>query len=152
MPKMDRAGFAFLVLLAVALVRISDSQRGTTGGRKEGAGAGRAVWDQQKSRDRNQGHSPTQDAASSASSNQTSGRSGTRTRLPRGASSQVGDRHPSVAASAHAAGASREDTASAPRDVAPRTVRHPISQQHRAKVNRRQSSRLSSASTRRLVG
>lgn len=146
---MERAGFALLVILAVALVRISDSQRGATGGRREeGAGAGRPLRDQHQSRDSDQGHNPV-------SSHQTSGHSGSRSRRARGASSPAGDRHPSVAAPVDAAGGYREDSYTTPREVALRTARHPSSQQqqqHRAKVNRRQSSRQSSASTRRLAG
>lgn len=154
---MDRAGFAVLMVLAVALVRISDSRKDTTGGRKEGAGAGRAVWDQQQSRERSRGHSPRrpEDGALSSLPGETSpgsSHSGILVRLPRGTSSQGDGRHISIAAPVHAAGASREDLVSAPRDVALRTARHPVSQQHRTKVNRRQSSRLSSASTRRLAG
>lgn len=157
MLKMDRAGFAVLMVLTVALVRAGDSRRDTTGGRTEGAGAARAVWDQQLSQVRSQGHSPRGpgDRASSRLSGQTSpGSSHSRShvRLPRGASSHGDGRHVSAAGAAHTAGASREDLASAPRDGAPRTARHPANQQHRTKVNRRQSSRPSSASARRLVG
>ncbi|XP_051252129.1 latent-transforming growth factor beta-binding protein 1 isoform X4 [Dicentrarchus labrax] len=157
MPKMDRAGFALLMVLTVALVRIGDSQKDTTGGRKEGAGAARADWDQQQqqqSRVRSQGHSPRgpEDGASSRRSGETSpasSHSKTPVRLPRGTSSQG---HISIAGPVNAAGASREDLISAPRDGALRTARHPSGQQHRTKVNRRQSSKPSSASTRRLVG
>lgn len=155
---MDRAGFAVLVVLTVALVRAGDSREDTTGGRTESAGAARAVWDQQLSQVRSQGHSPRGpgDGSSSGPSGETSpGSSHSRShvRLPRGASSHGDGRHVSAAgAAAHTAGASREDLASAPRDGAPRTARHPASQQHRTKVNRRQSSRPSSASARRLVG
>lgn len=150
---MDRAGFTVLMVLTVALVRLGDSQKDTTGGRKEGAGAGRAVWDQQHARLRSQGHSPRgpEDGASSRPSVETSpGSSHSRipVRLPRGISSQGDGRHRPV----HAAGASREDHVSAPRDGGLRTARHPASQQHRTKVNRRQSSKPSSASTRRLAG
>ncbi|XP_070697809.1 latent-transforming growth factor beta-binding protein 2-like [Pempheris klunzingeri] len=157
MPKMDRAGFAVLMFLTVALLRISDSQKDTTGGRKEGAGAGRAVWDQQQSWVRRQGQSPRgpEDGASSRASAETSPgtwHSRSLVRLPRGASTQGGGRHTSIAGAVHAAGAPREDLASAPRDGALRTARHPPSQQHRTRVNRRQSSKASSASTRRLVG
>ncbi len=154
---MDRAGFAVLMVLTVALVRIGDGQKDTTGVKKVGAGAGRAVWDQQQSRVRSQGHSPRdpEDGASPGPSRETSpgsSRSRTLVRLPRGASSQGDGRHTSAAGPAHAAGASREDVVSAPRDGALRTARHPNSQQHRTKVNRRQSSKTSSASPRRLVG
>lgn len=149
---MDRAGFAVLMVLTVALVRIGDSQKDTTGGRKEGAEAGRAIGDQQ-SPVRSQGHSPRgpEDGASSRLSGETfpgTRHSRTLVRLPRGTSSQGDGRHISTAGPLHAAGASREDLVSAPRDGAPRTA----SQQHRTKVNRRQSSKLSSASTKRLAG
>lgn len=151
MLKMDRAGFAVLMFLTVALVRIGGSQRDTASGRKEGAGAGRAVWDQQQSRVKSQGHSPRgpEDGASSRPTGETSpasSRSGILIRLPRGTSSQGGGRHTSIA------GAPREDLVSAPRDGALRTARQAATQQHRTKVNRRQSSKPSSASTRRLIG
>ena len=157
MLKMDRAGFAVLMVLTVALVRVGDSREDTTGGRTEGAGAALALWDQQLSQVRSQGHSPRGpvDGASSRLSGETSpGSSHSRShvRLPRGASSHGDGRHVSAAGAAHTAGASREDLASAPRDGAQRTARHPANQQHRTKVNRRQSSRPSSASARRLVG
>ncbi|XP_068577904.1 latent-transforming growth factor beta-binding protein 2-like [Cebidichthys violaceus] len=153
---MDRAGFAVLVVLTVALLRIGDGHKDTAGGRKEGEGAGRAVWNQQQSRVRSQGHSPRRqgDGASSGPSGETSpGTDQFRTlvRVPRAASSQ-GDRGHVSPKPVHAAGASREDLASPPRDVALRTARHPSSQQHRARVNRRQSSKPNAASTRRLVG
>ncbi|XP_028421400.1 latent-transforming growth factor beta-binding protein 2 isoform X2 [Perca flavescens] len=157
MIKMDRAGFAVLMVLTVALGRIGDCHKDTTGGRKEGAGAGRTVWNQQQSRVRSQGHSPRgpEDAASSKPSDETSpGTSQSRTlvRLARGTPSQGDDRHISKTEPHHAAGASREDLVSAPLDGALRTARHPGSQQHRIRVNRRQSSKPSSASTRRFVG
>ncbi|XP_067469468.1 latent-transforming growth factor beta-binding protein 2-like isoform X3 [Thunnus thynnus] len=160
MPKMDRAGFAVLMVLTLALVRLGDSHKDTTGVRKEGAGAEQAVWDQQQSRVRSQGHSPRgpEDDASSRPSAETSTgaiQSRTLVRLPRGTSSQGDGKHTSKAGPAHGAGSSREDLASAQRDGALRTARHPVSQnspQHRTRVNRRQSSKPSSASTRRLVG
>lgn len=154
---MDRAGFAVLIVLTIALVRISDSQKDATGGKKEDADAGRADWDQRQSRDRSQGHSPgrPEDAELSSPQTKTSprpSRSGILVRLPRGTSSQGDGRHTSIAAPALAAGASQEDLVSAPRDGRLRTARHPASQQHRTKVNRRQSSKLSSTSARRLAG
>ncbi|XP_022606750.1 latent-transforming growth factor beta-binding protein 2-like [Seriola dumerili] len=128
-------------------MRVGNSHKDTTGGRKECAGADRAVWDQQQSRVRSQGHLPRgpEDRASSKPSGETSPRISqyrTLVRVPRGTSSR--------ASPAHAAGVSREDHASAPRDGAQRTARQPVSLQHRARVNRRQSSK--SANTRRLVG
>lgn len=153
---MDRAGFAVLMVLTIALLRLSDSHKDATGGRKEGAGAGRSVWDQQQSRVRSQGRSPRGpgDDASSRPSNESSPgsiQSRTVVRLPRGTSSQGDGKHTSKAGPAHVAGSSREDLASG----AQRTARHPVSQnspQHRTRVNRRQSIKPSSASTRRLVG
>lgn len=142
MLKMDRAGFAVLMLLTVALVQIGDSERDITGGRKLGAGADRAVWDQQQSLERSQG---PKDSASSGPSAETSPRS--LVRVPRGTSSHV-----SAAGPPHVAGSSREELVSAPRDGALRTARHPASQQHRTKVNRRQGSKPGSTSTRRLAG
>ncbi|XP_026209948.1 latent-transforming growth factor beta-binding protein 2 [Anabas testudineus] len=142
---MNRAGFAALMVLTVALVRVGDSHKASAGGKKEGAGPG-AVADQVRS----QGHSPggSEDAASSPETFQ----SRTLVRLPRGTSSHGDGRHISRAGAAHAAGVSREDHVSAPRDVALRAARQPASQQQRARVNRRQSSKPSSASTRKLVG
>lgn len=154
---MDRAGFAFLMVLTVALMRVCNSHKEPTGGRKDFAGADRAVWDQHQSRVKRQGHSPRgpEDGASSKPSAETSpgtSQSTTLVRLPRGTSSQVDGRHISRAGPAHAAGVSREDHASAPRHRAQRTARQPGSQQHRTRVNRRQNSKPSSANTRRLVG
>lgn len=157
---MDRARFAVLMVLTIALVRLCDSHKDSTGGRNEGAGAGRSVWDQQQSRVRSQGHSPRKpgDDASSRLSDETSPgsiQSRTVVRLPRGTSSQGNGKRTSKAGTAHVAGSSREDIASASRDGALRTARHSVSQtsaQHRARVNRRQSIKSSSASTRRLVG
>ncbi|KAG7237259.1 hypothetical protein INR49_032592 [Caranx melampygus] len=140
------------MLLTVALVRAGDSHQDATGGRKESAGADRAVWDQQQqqqqSRVRSQGHLPRGpgDGASSTPSGETSPRTSqyrTLVRLPRATTS-------SRAGPAHAAGVSREDHASAPRDGAQRTARPAASVLHRARVNRRQSSK--SANSRRLVG
>lgn len=157
MPKMDRAGFALLMILTVVLVRVGDGQRDAAGGRKEGAGAGRAVWDQLQSRGISRGHSPRgpRDGSSSRTSSDSSpGTSQSRTlvRLPRGTSSQENRKHISKERPVHAAATSGEDLVSAPRDGARRTARHPTSQQQRNRVNRRQSSRHSSASTKRLIG
>ncbi|KAF7670212.1 hypothetical protein LDENG_00043540 [Lucifuga dentata] len=152
---MDR-GFAVLMILTIALVRVGDSLKDTTGGRKEAVGAERAIWD----RVRSQGHSPRgpEDCASSGNSPGTFlGHSRTPIRLPRGLSSTQDGRQTSKALPAQAAVPSREEVSSAPRDGALRTARQPIIQsqqspQHRARVNRRQSSRLSSSNTRRLSG
>lgn len=151
MIKMDRAGFAVFMLLTVALVRAGSGHKDATGGRKESAGADRALWDQQQQQQwrlRSQGHLPRGpgDGASSKPSGETSPRTSqhrTLIRVPRAAAS-------SRAGPAHAAGASREDHASAPRDGAQRTARQAGSVQERARVNRRQSSK--SANSRRLVG
>lgn len=141
---MDRAGVAVLLVLAVALMRVGDSHKDATGGRKEGAGADRAVWDQPHSPGISQGHSPggpRDGGASSRASGETSPGSGqssrTLVRQPRGTAT---------------GGASREEVASAPRDGAQRTARQTVSQQQRTRVNRRQSSKPGSAGTRRLVG
>ncbi|XP_028250717.1 latent-transforming growth factor beta-binding protein 2-like [Parambassis ranga] len=150
---MDRAGVAVLIVLTVALVRVGDSHKDTTGGRKEGAGAGRAVWDQQQSRGISQGHSqkgPWHGASSKASGEILPGTSQSRTlvRLPRSTSTQEERRQKSKAGPVHSTGASREALVSAPREGAQRTARQPASQQQRARANRKPSS----ASTRRLVG
>ncbi|MED6270885.1 hypothetical protein CHARACLAT_014739, partial [Characodon lateralis] len=71
----------------------------------------------------------------------TTGQSTTLRRMPRGASA------PAVE-SAHVAGASGEDPVSTPQDRAQRTARHP----QRSRVNRGQSSKPGSSSTRRLTG
>ena len=154
---MDRAGFAVLIVLTLAAMGVGNSHKDTTGGRKEFAGADRAVWDQQLSRVRSQGHSPRgpEDGASSGPSLETSpgtGRSRTPVRLPRGASSQLDGRHVSRAGAAHAVGASRENRASAPRLGAQRVARQPGAQQHRTRANRKQNIKTGSANARRLVG
>ncbi|XP_042356273.1 latent-transforming growth factor beta-binding protein 2-like isoform X1 [Plectropomus leopardus] len=143
---MDRAGFVVLMVLTVALVRIGDSHRDTTGGRTEGA----AVV-QQQSWLKSQGHSPRGPGDGASSGETSPGTSQSRTLIRLRASAQGDARHKSKAGPAHAAGASGEDV-SAPRDGALRTARHTASQQHRTRVNRRQSSKPSSASARRLVG
>ncbi|XP_069008172.1 latent-transforming growth factor beta-binding protein 2-like isoform X2 [Embiotoca jacksoni] len=154
MPKMDREGFAVFMLLTVTLMLVADSHEAITGGRKAGAGADPAVWNQQPSLGISQGHSPRGplDSASSETSSPGTSKSRTLVRLRRGTSAQEDRRHISKAGPVHSAGASREDLVSAPRDGAQRTARHPVSQQQRTRVNRRQNSKPSAANTRRLVG
>lgn len=152
---MDRAGFAILMVLTVVLMRVGGSQKDTTGGSMEGAGAGRAVWDQPQSRGISRGHSPRgpRDGASSRTSGDSSpgiSQSRTLVRLPRGTSSQDNRKHTSKARDA--AGTSGEELVSAPRDGARRAARQPVSQQDRNRVNRRQSGRHGSASSKRLIG
>lgn len=144
---MDRSGLIILIVVTIALVQISDSQKDTTGGGRTGGAAADRTTEQQ-SRDGSQGHS----AGRSGENSPGSSHSGNPVRLPRGASSQREGRHTSAAAPARPAGASREDLVSAPRESASRTARHPVSQQHRTKVTRRQNSKLSTASARRLAG
>lgn len=145
---MDRSGLLILIVVTVALVQISDSEKDTTGGgRTGGAGADRTTGEPQ-SRGGSQGHS----AGRSGENSPGSSHPGSPVRLPRGASSQREGRHATAAAPARPAGASREDLLSAPRESASRTARHPVSQQHRTKVTRRQNSKLSPASARRLAG
>ncbi|XP_069391808.1 latent-transforming growth factor beta-binding protein 2 isoform X2 [Paralichthys olivaceus] len=153
---MDRAGFAVLTVLIVALMRVGDSHKDTaTGGRQEFAGAHRAKQEQQP-RVRSQGHSPRGPAEDGASSRQPSGESSpalrTLVRLPRNASFQVEGRQTSRVGPAHAAGVSREEQSPAPRDVAQRTARQAAGQQQRTRVNRKPSSKPGSAHTRRLAG
>ncbi|XP_029900655.1 latent-transforming growth factor beta-binding protein 2-like isoform X2 [Myripristis murdjan] len=159
---MDRAGFAVLMVLITALARIGGSDKGMTGVENEHAGAGRPVWDQQPSRERSQGHSPRgpEDGASSRADQSLPGtflnHSGAPVRLPRDSSSHPDRGQITKAAPSPAAGASREQLATAPRDRAQRTARHPVSQQqhspqHRTRVSRRQS-KPSSASSKRFVG
>lgn len=153
---MNRAGFAVLVVLVFALQRTGESHKDTTGERKQGAEAGRPVWNQQQSPVRSQGHSPRgpEDGASSTPAAQSPRGTfhiepKTLIRVPRA------DGRARKTTPTQAAGTPREDPAPAPREGALRTARHPVSQnspQHRTRVNRRQSSKQSSASTRRLVG
>lgn len=151
-----RARFAVLVLLAVALTRVSDSHEETTGGRKEGAGADQVVWDQQQqSRGIIQGQSSSdhQDGTSRKTSSEASTGSRDLARTPRAASAAEDPKHvPKAGPAPAAAGASREVVVSAPRDGAQRSARHPVSQQQRSRLSRRQSSKPSSGSNRRLVG
>ncbi|KAM3871347.1 latent-transforming growth factor beta-binding protein 2-like [Diretmus argenteus] len=144
---MDRAGIAVLMVLTIALVRVGDSQRDATVGKREGAGAGRAVWDQQRSRLRSQGHSPRGPEEDGASSRATTGESppGAQPSLPRGSASRRDTRQIVKSAPAHGAVAAREDAATDAR----RTARYPSSQ-HRTRINTRQSGKHSN--TRRLVG
>lgn len=145
--KMDRSGLFILIAITVALVQISDTQKDTTGGGRTGGAAADRTTEQQ-ARYGGQGHSAGRSGELSAGSSH----SGNPVRLPRGASSQREGRHASAAAPARPGGASREDQPAAPRDSASRTARHPVSQQHRPKVARRQNSKPSSASARRLAG
>lgn len=135
--------------LTVSLVRVGDSHQTSTGGRKEAAVTDRGALDPQQSEVMDQGHSRrrSEDGASSIplETSRETLRSRTLARLPRGTSSYGDDRHIPRPAS-------REDRASAPRDVALRAARQSSSQQHRTRVNRRQSSKPSAASSRRLVG
>ncbi|XP_041828648.1 latent-transforming growth factor beta-binding protein 2-like [Melanotaenia boesemani] len=149
---MERAGFAVLIVLIVAPAAVSGSHMETTGGRKEGAETGQVIWDQQQSRGINRGHlsrAPRDELSSKTSGEASLGTSQSKTlvRVPRGASSQEDRRHISKTGSAHAADAPREELVSALRNPG-----HPVSQQQRTRVNRRQSSKPTSASTRRLVG
>ncbi|CAN9502211.1 unnamed protein product [Ophioblennius macclurei] len=130
---MDRAGFALLLLLTVAHVRLADGHRDATGVRK--AASPRGI---------SQGHSPRGPRDGDSDSGASSGIR-TRTRLPRGAAS-AGDREPLT---------SREEVAAWPRDGAQqRAARqtHVQQQQQRSRVNRRQNSKPSSSSSRRLTG
>ncbi|KAM9355355.1 latent-transforming growth factor beta-binding protein 2-like [Pholidichthys leucotaenia] len=140
---MDRAGFALIVVLTVAAVRLGDSQNTSTGG-------GRTAEDQLQTSGISQGHSPTppQDGASSRTSGGSPGTGHSRTvvRLSKGAPTR-GDRR--QASKATLVRASQGDLASAPRDGARRAARHPPSQQPRTRANRRQSSR---SSARRFSG
>lgn len=141
---MDRSGLFIFIVVTVALVQISDSQKDATGGgRTGGAGADRTTA--QQSRDGSQGHAVGRSGENSPGSS----RSGSPVRLPRGASSQREGRHTSPA---RPGGAYREDLVSAPREGASRTARYPVSQQPRTKATRRQNSKLSTASARRLSG
>lgn len=158
---MDRVWIAFLMVLTIALVRMCDSQKDSTGAQKEGAGA-RAMWDQLQSRARSQGHSAAgpRDSVSSRSSTESSSGSfhnhsarGTPVTIPSGSSSQRDSSHATVidAVPAHSAGASREDLATVPRDRALRTARQ-LGSSHRTRVSTRQSSKPSSTNSRRLIG
>ncbi|XP_034051040.1 latent-transforming growth factor beta-binding protein 2 [Thalassophryne amazonica] len=143
---MDRAGFAVLLVFAVALVGVSDGGKSATGGRKQGAETAQAVWDQIKSQVKSQGHSskgPEYGVSSRPAVEKSfPSQSGHLVRLPRSASSRGDDGRSSRAGL---------DLTSAPRTGALRTARHPVSP-HRRKANRRQSGKVGSANTRRLVG
>ncbi|KAM8914978.1 latent-transforming growth factor beta-binding protein 2-like isoform 3-T3 [Spinachia spinachia] len=137
---MDRARFALLVVLTVALLPISDGHKDTTGVRKEAAGAARV---------RTRGASPRRPTGDTSPGTD---ELGTLVRAPRATSSQGDSGHVSNAGPVRAGGASREDLPSAPRGGARRAARHPSGPQHRTGANRRQGSKPNSASTRRLVG
>ncbi|KAM9709087.1 latent-transforming growth factor beta-binding protein 2-like [Menidia menidia] len=141
---MERAGLAFLVVITVALVRVG-------GGHKETAGGQEDQQQQQESGGISPGHSSRglRDGASWKTSGESlhgSSQPETPVRAPRGASHPEDRRHGSRAG--HPADAPREEPVSAQRNP-----RHPGGQQQRSRVNRRQSSKPSSAgSARRLVG
>lgn len=145
---MDRSGLFILIVVTVAFVQISDSQKDTAGGGRTGGAVADRTTGEQQAQDGSQGHS----AGRSGENSPGSSHSGNPVRLPRGAPSQQEGRHTSAAAPARPAGASRDHPVWAPREGASRTARQPVSQQHRTKVTRRQNSKLSSASARRLAG
>ncbi|CAL8291112.1 unnamed protein product, partial [Gadus morhua 'NCC'] len=174
---MDRVGVTLLMLLSLALMRLSDSERQeSTGGTNDGASPGALVRDPQ-SRVRSQGHlaKRNEDSMSSTSSNlnvyvnvsETSSESLPRhparrtpeneheperaSLLPRGSSRS--SRHAPMIKPLSPHGkdhSSRDGSAPAPRDSAPRAARQvaPHSSQYRSRVNHRQASRH----TRRLAG
>lgn len=129
---MERTGLAVLMVLSVALMRVGDGHQEATGGR---TGASQVVSDHQIS----QGHSPKE--ALDLSKTPTTGQSTTLHRTSRGASASRGE-------TVHATGASGEDLVSSSHGRAQRTARHPQT----SRVNRRQSSKPGSSSTRRLAG
>lgn len=124
---MGHAGFAVFVVVAVALLSLGGAHKETTGEREEGAQTG------QQSPGISQGHPFSSTGHSPGSESPLLS--------PRAASPQDG----------HRSKTPREALDSAPRDDTQRAVRHPQSQQQRTRVNRRQSSKISSAN-RRLVG
>nr|XP_015825102.2 latent-transforming growth factor beta-binding protein 1 isoform X1 [Nothobranchius furzeri] len=148
---MKRAGFVFVMVLSMVLSRLGHCHKETTGGRKEGAGADQVEWSQGISHGHSSGGSRS-DASSekSGEASPASSQSGVRVRISRGASVHEDGRHTSRSGSVHGAVSSGADPISAPQDGAQRAARHPVSQQQR--VNRRQSSKPSSAGARRLVG
>nr|XP_023842345.1 latent-transforming growth factor beta-binding protein 2-like [Salvelinus alpinus] len=155
---MDRLWIAVLVVLTIALVRMCDCQKDSTGGRQE-------MWEQLRELARSQGHSavgakdavpaiPSRESSLSFSHNVShSGR-----RAPVSSSSQRDNRHataikPDPAPSTEAS--PRADDATVPRDAARRAATqlgtHHSSQQ-RPRISSRQSNKPSSTHTRRLAG
>ncbi|KAM4625043.1 latent-transforming growth factor beta-binding protein 2-like [Polymixia lowei] len=157
---MDRVAIAFLMILTIALLRMCDSQRDSTGGKEEDGAGARAMRDQQRSRARrSQGHLPKgpEDGVSDgpsipdSSSESLFNRSaaGTPVTHAAGSASRRNSRHATTVIKAvppRGAGASGEDTArdGAHRRAARQLVAHHATQR-RARVN-------SKASTRRLAG
>eukprot|EP00063_Salmo_salar_P091555 XP_014066390.1 PREDICTED: latent-transforming growth factor beta-binding protein 2-like isoform X3 [Salmo salar] len=155
---MDRLWIAVLVVLTIALVRMCDCQKDSTGGRQE-------MWEQLRELARSQGHSavgakdavpaiPSRESSLSFSHNVShSGRG-----APVSSSSQRDNRHataikPVPAPSTEAS--LRADDATVPRDAARRAATqlgtHHSSQQ-RPRNSSRQSNKPSSTHTRRLAG
>lgn len=133
---MKRRGVAVLIVMAVAMLTSGDSQKNSTGERREGTQAGRPLWEQpsqHKRPFRSQGHSArgTEDHASSHTL-----QAKALVRLPRATQPQGQQQAADVSSS-------------------PRSVRQPPSQlspQQRARVNRRQSTKQGTGTTRRLIG
>lgn len=133
---MKRRGVAVLIVMAVAMLTSGDSQKNSTGERREGTQAGRPLWEQpsqHKRPFRSQGHSArgTEDHASSHTL-----QAKALVRLPRATQPQGQQQAADVSSS-------------------PRSVRQPPSQlspQQRARVNRRQSIKQGTGTTRRLIG
>ncbi|XP_064809909.1 latent-transforming growth factor beta-binding protein 2-like isoform X1 [Oncorhynchus masou masou] len=155
---MDRLWIAVLVVLTIALVRMCDCQKDSTGGRQE-------MWEQLRELARSQGHSavgakdavpdiPPRESLLNFSHNVShSGR-----RAPVSSSSQRDNRYataikPFPAPSTEAS--LRADDATVPRDAARRAATqlgtHHSSQQ-RPRISSRQSNKPSSTHTRRLAG
>ena len=156
--NMDRLWIALLVVLTIALVRMCDCQKDSTGGRQE-------MWEQLRELARSQGHSavgakdavpdiPSRESLLNFSHNVShSGR-----RAPVSSSSQRDNRYataikPVPAPSTEAS--LRAYDATVPRDAARRAATqlgtHHSSQQ-RPRISSRQSNKPSSTHTRRLAG
>lgn len=156
--NMNQLGIAVLVVLTIAVVRMCDCRKDSTGG-------GQEMWNQLRARARGQGHSaggandadpdrPSRESSHRSSHNVShSGRG-----APVSSSSQRDNRHataikPVPAPSTEAS--LRADDATVPRDAARRAATqlgtHHSSQQ-RPRNSSRQSNKPSSTHTRRLAG
>ncbi|KAG5857577.1 hypothetical protein ANANG_G00020930 [Anguilla anguilla] len=171
---MDRLGIFVSLVLTIVLAQMCDSQKDFAGGRHEGAGA-RDVWDQERARARNQGHSTggigddssaRQPTESSYRTHNNNSRSGRGTEQLKSAVSQQESRHATVVETGSPVTPQKTDASykewdsTVPSDstrITPnqRTASNPSQQRHRITTRQNPTgsgNKPRTTSLRRLVG
>ncbi|XP_064183749.1 latent-transforming growth factor beta-binding protein 2-like [Anguilla rostrata] len=171
---MDRFGIFVSLVLTIVLAQMCDSQKDFAGGRHEGAGA-RDVWDQERARARNQGHSTggigddssaRQPTESSYRTHNNNSRSGRGTEQLKSALSQQESRHATVVETGSPVTPQKTDASykewdsTVPSDstrITPnqRTASNPSQQRHRITTRQNPTgsgNKPRTTSLRRLVG